>query len=179
MLLILARQQRFEESVLDFVKSTLLASFRDSQKRAKSKWLDVLGEQTATTVNEHILTAVKATKAGWEEIIKPLVQLGVMLVDVTATKSAGTVTAVCYNSRIDSLFPEMMYATQQANNLGIAILSDLFKNHDAVRSEVLDQIFHRIIAKAESTANCMPPLFFMCDHRPLINSQLPAFCSRL
>lgn len=41
-------------------------------------------------------------------------------------------------------------ANEQVANLGVSMLSQLFKHHDIVRSEILEQITSRIVSRSDS-----------------------------
>ena len=86
-LLVIARTQRFEETVLDFVKNAIVESMRDTHQRSKSRWLEEVYEQRRGPCEAHLMHVVNACKSGWEEILKPLVMLSVSLTDLTSSKS--------------------------------------------------------------------------------------------
>lgn len=158
-LLVIARTQRFEEPVLEFVKSALVESLRDAHQRSKSRWLEEVYEQRRGPCEAHLMHVVNACKGGWEEVLKPLVMLGVSLTDLTSSKSgAHTDFVLC---AADSA-ADLTYAVAQANDLGISVLLRLFQQTDDVRAEILDQLFSRIISKTESAPACTPPACSPC-----------------
>ncbi|XP_052773916.1 Fanconi anemia group I protein-like [Mya arenaria] len=139
MALSLARINRFKDQIFDFLKSTVLKSYRDVERHGQSSWLQDIVPDTSA-VDDYIMQTVQNSTYGWDHVIQGLVELGFLLMDAFGPKAPF--------GRID-LQPSMPSGpTHQACKLGTKILLKTFKSHEMVRSEILDQIFNRIITKA-------------------------------
>ncbi|WAR22215.1 FANCI-like protein [Mya arenaria] len=125
--------------IFDFLKSTVLKSYRDVERHGQSSWLQDIVPDTSA-VDDYIMQTVQNSTYGWDHVIQGLVELGFLLMDAFGPKAPF--------GRID-LQPSMPSGpTHQACKLGTKILLKTFKSHEMVRSEILDQIFNRIITKA-------------------------------
>ncbi|XP_048585448.1 Fanconi anemia group I protein isoform X2 [Nematostella vectensis] len=126
---------RFEENVFDFLKASIIKSFKDDERRSQSKWIKENVPETSE-VYDHILETVQNSLFGWDHVTHGLVQLGFILMDCFGPKTFDT-----QSSSIAS-------PAQQACKLGSALLLDTFKAHEMVRTEILQQILNRVITKA-------------------------------
>ncbi|KAK3697034.1 hypothetical protein QZH41_012504 [Actinostola sp. cb2023] len=153
---------RFEETVFDMLKSTILRSFKDGERRRQSKWIKgsyyslfistnyyfilkitnnfnfVIPENVPECfkVQEYILETVQNSLFGWDHVTQGLVQLGFLLMDSYGPKG------------FENHTPEHLSPAQQSCNLGCEILLNTFKGHEMVRAEILEQILNRVVTKA-------------------------------
>ncbi|XP_052249477.1 Fanconi anemia group I protein-like isoform X2 [Dreissena polymorpha] len=144
MTLSLARINRFEDQIYEFLKSSILKSFKDAEKQSTSFWVKEIVPETSL-VEEYILQTVKNSTFGWDHVIQGLVQLGFILMDSFGPKAAF--------GRLDLVPTLLSGPSHEACQLGAKILLKTFKAHEMVRSEILDQIFNRVITKATTPVN--------------------------
>lgn len=140
LVLSIAQIHRFEETIFEFLKSAVLRSFKDEERRKQSKWVRE-SIPACFSVQEQVLETVRNSLFGWDHVTQGLVQLGFTLMDAFGPKSFET-------SSSPNLSP-----TQLAYKLGSSLLLDTFKAHELVRSEILQQILNRVITKATTPVN--------------------------
>ncbi|XP_053406526.1 Fanconi anemia group I protein-like [Mercenaria mercenaria] len=141
MALSLARINRFEDQIFDFLKTTFLKSYKDHEKQSQSCWIqEVVSDMVS--VEEYVIQTVQNSTYGWDHVVQGLVQLGFILMDSFGPKAVF--------GRIDILPSIQTGPTHQTCQLGAKILLKTFKAHEMVRSEILEQIFNRVITKATS-----------------------------
>ncbi|ESO96862.1 hypothetical protein LOTGIDRAFT_115514, partial [Lottia gigantea] len=136
----IARIHRFEDHIYDFLKTTILKSFKDNEKQANSEWVREIVPIKIDT-SSLVLETVDNSKYGWDHVLQGLVQLGFTLMDSFGPKAA--FGREVYQGSVST-------PSQLAGQLGAKILQNTFKAHEVVRGEILDQIFNRIITKATS-----------------------------
>ncbi|CAH3026008.1 unnamed protein product [Porites evermanni] len=136
----IAQIHRFEEMIFDFLKSAVLKSFKDEERRKQSKWVRE-NIPASSSVQDQVLETVQNSLFGWDHVTQGLVQLGFTLMDAFGPKMFDSTT-------LPNLSP-----TQHSYKLGSSILLDTFKAHEMVRSEILQQILNRVITKATTPVN--------------------------
>ncbi|XP_043934143.1 Fanconi anemia group I protein [Protopterus annectens] len=143
LVLSVARIHRFEEQVFDFLKTVIIKSFKDSQLRQNSKFLQDLIPQQCS-VAETVLETVRNSVFGWDHVTQGLVELGFMLMDSFGPK-------IVLGGKVCDINPTVLKTpAQHACRLGATILLETFKVHEAIRSEILEQVLNRVITKATS-----------------------------
>ncbi|KAK6475043.1 Fanconi anemia group I protein-like isoform X1 [Huso huso] len=152
LVLSMARIHRFEEQVSDFLKTTIIKCFRDSQIQQGSKFIQEL-VPLHCSVSDMIMETVKNSVFGWDHVTQGLVELGLMLMDSFGPKPGpfGKVAESNHNA------PKT--PAQQACRLGAQILLETFKVHEPIRIEVLEQVLNRVITKAASPISHFIDLF--------------------
>ncbi|XP_055955282.1 Fanconi anemia group I protein [Patella vulgata] len=133
-----ARIHRLQDQLYDFIKSTILKSFKDKDKENNSKWIRELVPDTVD-ITSYVLETVDNSKYGWDHVLQGLVQLGFTLMDSCGPKSA--FGKEIYQATIKT-------PSQFTCQLGKQVLKNTVKVHEVVRLEILDQIFNRIVTKA-------------------------------
>ncbi|KAK2549510.1 Fanconi anemia group I protein [Acropora cervicornis] len=78
----IAQIHRFEETIFEFLKSAVLRSFKDEERRKQSKWV-----RACCSVQEQVLETVHNSLFGWDHVTQGLVQLGFTLMDAFGPKS--------------------------------------------------------------------------------------------
>ncbi|KXJ09897.1 Fanconi anemia group I protein-like [Exaiptasia diaphana] len=126
---------RFEEMIFDILKSSILRSFKDGERRRQSKWIKE-NVPECFKVQEYILETVQNSLFGWDHVTQGLVNLGFLLMDSFGPKAFESHTA------------EQLSPAQHSCNLGCDILLNTFKGHEMVRAEILEQILNRVVTKA-------------------------------
>nr|XP_006139350.1 Fanconi anemia group I protein [Pelodiscus sinensis] len=145
LLLSVAIKHRFEEQVFDFLKTSIVRSYKDLQFLQGSKFLTDLFPQQYD-VASIILEVVENSAFGWDHVTQGLVDLGFTLMDSYEPKRVlGKVAETSYGL---SKMP-----AQQACRLGANILLETFKVHEPIRSAILEQVLNRVITKAASPIN--------------------------
>ncbi|PKC11484.1 hypothetical protein RhiirA5_354118 [Rhizophagus irregularis] len=140
-LLSIARIHRFEDQALDFLKTSILTVFKDMEKLEKTKWItkvDISEIISSLPLIDLFQNIIRKTSFGWDQVTQSLVQLGIILMDL-AVPSDTTRSK-----------KGMSTTTSMVKDLGTKILLEMFKIHDMVRAEILDQIQSRIISKSSS-----------------------------
>ncbi|XP_060066716.1 Fanconi anemia group I protein-like [Ylistrum balloti] len=133
---------RYEDQILDFLKATVLKSFKDSDKQDQSAWLRELVPQSSH-IEDLVLETVQNSVYGWDHVIQGLVHLGFTLMDSFGPKAVfGRVEEI---TSVPSHTP-----SHRACKLGSKILLNTFKAHEMVRVDILEQIFNRVVTKATS-----------------------------
>ncbi|KAI5627843.1 Fanconi anemia group I protein, partial [Silurus asotus] len=86
LLLSVARIQRHEEQVFEFLKGAITKSFKDEQAQQGSKFLqDLL--PSCHSVSYMIMDTVRNSVFGWDHVTQSLVQLGFILLDLFGSKA--------------------------------------------------------------------------------------------
>ncbi|XP_073669366.1 Fanconi anemia group I protein isoform X1 [Paramisgurnus dabryanus] len=143
LLLSVARIQRYEEQVFEFLKVAITKNFKDDQIQQSSKFLQDLLPQ-CNSVSDMILDTVKNSVFGWDHVTQGLVQLGFMLMDSFGPKAGvfGKVT--------DVVSAVAKTPNQLACRLGGEVLLESFKMHEPIRGEILEQVLNRLVTKTAS-----------------------------
>ncbi|KAL9983051.1 hypothetical protein ACROYT_G005175 [Oculina patagonica] len=84
----IAQIHRFEETIFDFLKSAVLRSFKDEDRREQSKWVRE-NIPACPSVQDQVLETVQNSLFGWDHVTQGLVQLGFTLMDAFGPKVFG------------------------------------------------------------------------------------------
>ncbi|XP_043084247.1 Fanconi anemia group I protein isoform X2 [Puntigrus tetrazona] len=143
LLLSVARIQRYEEQVFEFLKGAITKNFKDDQIQDSSKFLQELLPQ-CNSISNMILDTVKNSVFGWDHVTQGLVQLGFILMDSFGPK-AGAFGKVTEATSSTTKTPN-----QLACRLGGQVLLESFKMHEPIRGEILEQVLNRLVTKTAS-----------------------------
>uniref|UniRef100_A0A9J8AW20 FA complementation group I n=1 Tax=Cyprinus carpio carpio TaxID=630221 RepID=A0A9J8AW20_CYPCA len=143
LLLSVARIQRYEEQVFEFLKGAVTKNFKDDQIQHSSKFLQELLPQ-CNSISDMILDTVKNSVFGWDHVTQGLVQLGFILLDSFGPK-AGAFGKVTEGTSSTAKTPN-----QLACRLGGQVLLESFKMHEPIRGEILEQVLNRLVTKTAS-----------------------------
>ncbi|XP_070619037.1 Fanconi anemia group I protein [Erythrolamprus reginae] len=137
-LLSMARIHRFKEQIFDFLKTSVMKTFKDKQCLQGSRFLQDL-TPLQYDISDMFLEVVANSVFGWDHVTQGLVELGFILMDSYGPKRlfGGKATE---NNHILPKTP-----AQQVCKLGADILLETFKVHEPIRSEILEQILNRVI----------------------------------
>ncbi|CAG8485772.1 7895_t:CDS:10 [Dentiscutata heterogama] len=147
-LLSIARILRFKDQTLDFLKSSIMSAFKDREKLEKAKWISHVDSSqiiTSAPILEIFCKIIRKTSFGWDQVTQSLVQLGILILDSAVSSSPF--------SKFDTfkiLNGPPTTSNEMAGDLGTTILFEMFKIHEMVRADVLEQILSRVISKASS-----------------------------
>uniref|UniRef100_A0A8C7VAN9 FA complementation group I n=1 Tax=Oncorhynchus mykiss TaxID=8022 RepID=A0A8C7VAN9_ONCMY len=144
LLLSVARIQRYEEQLFDFLKGTITKGFKDEHLQQGSKFLQDLLPQRCSLA-QMILDTVKNSVFGWDHVTQGLVQLGFILMDAFGPKAGPFGKTATEGANATAKTP-----TQQACRLGGHILLEGFKMHEPIRGEILEQVLNRLVTKTAS-----------------------------
>ncbi|OWF38448.1 Fanconi anemia group I protein-like [Mizuhopecten yessoensis] len=134
---------RFEDQVFDFLKVTILKSFKDCDKQDQSAWVREVVPQSCR-IQDLVLETVQNSVYGWDHVIHGLVQLGFVLMDSFGPKAAA------FGRLEDTTNVPSNTPSHRACQLGSKILLHTFKAHEMVRVDILEHIFNRVVTKATS-----------------------------
>eukprot|EP01119_Soliformovum_irregulare_P026267 TRINITY_DN9993_c1_g1_i2.p1 TRINITY_DN9993_c1_g1~~TRINITY_DN9993_c1_g1_i2.p1 ORF type:complete len:1240 (-),score=447.43 TRINITY_DN9993_c1_g1_i2:248-3661(-) len=127
-LLSLGTIQRFEEKAYSLLKTSILAGFKTSIKSQNPSLVGTAGNlqsQQTQVLSLVLMNVVIASGNGWDNITQSLCAIGFLLMDTPIVKSDGS--------------------TQRAVQLGQQVLREIFKLHQIVRSELIEQLLARIV----------------------------------
>ncbi|XP_041693994.1 Fanconi anemia group I protein [Coregonus clupeaformis] len=144
LLLSVARIQRYEEQLFDFLKGAITKCFKDEQLQQGSKFLQDLLPQRCSLA-QMILATVKNSVFGWDHVTQGLVQLGFILMDAFGPKAGPFGKTTTEGANATAKTP-----TQQACRLGGQVLLEGFKTHEPIRGEILEQVLNRLVTKTAS-----------------------------
>uniref|UniRef100_A0A670K3E3 FA complementation group I n=1 Tax=Podarcis muralis TaxID=64176 RepID=A0A670K3E3_PODMU len=142
-LLSVTRIHRFEDQVFDFLKSSVMRSFKDKQFLQGSKFLQELSPQNYD-ISAVVLEVVANSVFGWDHVTRGLVDLGFILMDSYGPKRTLGGKVLEANHGLSKT------PAQQACKLGTDLLLEAFKVHEPIRSEILEQVLNRVITNAGS-----------------------------
>ncbi|XP_008118382.2 Fanconi anemia group I protein isoform X1 [Anolis carolinensis] len=145
-LLSMAKIHRFEEQVFDFLKASIMRSFKDKQFLQGSKFLQDLAPQRYD-ISAVFLEVVANSVFGWDHVTQGLVDLGFVLMDSYGPKKPFGGKGTETNHGLSKT------PAQQSCKLGADILLEAFKVHELIRSEILEQVLNRVITTAGSSVN--------------------------
>ncbi|XP_070212059.1 Fanconi anemia group I protein-like [Littorina saxatilis] len=132
------------EQILDFLKLTVLRSFRDNHRHEQSYWVrENFPEQRE--IEQMVLETVSSSSSGWEHVVQGLVQLGFLLMDSFGPRLVF--------GRPETVVTGQLSPNQAACQLGSKILLKMFKGHEIVRSDILSQIFNRVMTETTAPAS--------------------------
>ncbi|XP_039628954.1 Fanconi anemia group I protein [Polypterus senegalus] len=151
LVLSVARIHRFQEQIIDFLKSAIIKSFKDVQLKQGSKFIQELVLESFS-ISEAILETVKNSVFGWDHVTQGLVELGFILMDSFGPKPGPF-------GKSESGHSILKTPTQQACALGAKILLETFRVHEPIRTEILEQVLNRVITKATSPVTHFIDLF--------------------
>ncbi|CAG8548944.1 1682_t:CDS:10 [Funneliformis mosseae] len=147
-LLSIARIHRFEDQALDFLKTSILGTFKDKEKLGKAKWISNVNFSkinSSVSLFELFQNIMQKTSFGWDQVTQSLVQLGIILIDLAVPSAQCGKVSDTNRAKKGPIAPNEM-----TKDLGTKILLEMFKIHDMVRAEILDQLQSRVISKSSS-----------------------------
>ncbi|XP_035379420.1 Fanconi anemia group I protein [Electrophorus electricus] len=143
LLLSVARIQRYEEQVFEFLKGAITKNFKDEQLQQASRFLqDLL--PSSSSVSHMILDTVKNSVFGWDHVTQSLVQLGFILMDSFGPKAGP------FGKTTEAPTATAKTPSQLACRLGGQVLLESFKMHEPIRGEILEQVLNRLVTKTAS-----------------------------
>ncbi|XP_053541973.1 Fanconi anemia group I protein isoform X2 [Ictalurus punctatus] len=143
LLLSVARIQRYEEQVFEFLKGAITKNFKDEQAQQGSKFLqDLL--PSCHSISNMIMDTVRNSLFGWDHVTQSLVQLGFILMDLFGPKAGP------FGKTTEIPTATAKTPSQLACKLGGQVLLESFKMHEPIRVEILEQVLNRLVTKTAS-----------------------------
>ncbi|XP_068847581.1 Fanconi anemia group I protein isoform X2 [Capricornis sumatraensis] len=143
LLLSVTRIQRLEEQVFDFLKSSVIKSFKDLQLLQGSKYIQNLFPH-GYCISTMILEVVNNSVHSWDHVTQGLVEFGFLLMDSYGPKRIPDGKTAETSSGLSRM------PNQHACKLGADILLETFKIHEMIRQEILEQVLNRVVTRASS-----------------------------
>ncbi|KAF9574437.1 hypothetical protein EC968_006597 [Mortierella alpina] len=145
-LMTMARIHRFEDSVMDYLKSSILSVFKDQERMQQEPWVKEFEGMSTPPLLEMFCDIIKKIPFGLEQLIPSIVQCGVYIMDSTAP------TSFWKHSDKETMKKSTIKSPNElACDLGATILAETFRTQVSARSEILDHIMSRIVTKSAST----------------------------
>ncbi|KAJ2963285.1 hypothetical protein NQZ79_g1636 [Umbelopsis isabellina] len=161
-MLSMARIHRFEDTVLELLKSTIVSVYKDAEKLEQYPWLKEAESLGLYKVSIKDMMNVVITKAssGWDQVTQSLVQLGVLLIDTSVSSSPFKKPSGKSGTNLSP--------TEETCKLAIEILQKTFKLHDIVRQEIMTHILSRVVTRASSVMYFLDLLGLLVKECPQI-----------
>ncbi|KAI8371281.1 FANCI solenoid 4-domain-containing protein [Choanephora cucurbitarum] len=148
-LLTAARIHRLQDPIFDLFKTNITSVYKDNEKLERCYWILDYSSIEADKLGQVLLEVTeKSATSGWDQVIQSLTQLSFILVDTATSYGAFFQT---YTIKTRSSMKDHAGPMDKVASLGTDILLRLFKYHDIIRSEILEQITSRIVSRSSST----------------------------
>ncbi|CAG8563078.1 2562_t:CDS:10 [Ambispora leptoticha] len=158
-LLSIAKIHRFEDTVLDLLKNMIKAHLKNREKLENKIWMSKLfpnnDEVSLSNIFQQI---IQKTSFGWDQVTQCLMQLAFVLLDAAVSPLS--------SGKIGRRARSNMTANDLMTELAIQILLEMFKIHDMVRAEILNQILSRVVSKSSSIGNFLALLEIIVKKAP-------------
>ncbi|KAG0242738.1 FANCI solenoid 4-domain-containing protein [Mortierella sp. GBAus27b] len=149
-LLTMARIHRFEDSVMDYLRSSILTIFKDMARVHREPWVSDFQGVAPVPILKMFLDNVRKIPFGLEQLTPSIVQCGVHIMDSMVTNTPWKAS-----DKETAKKPLIMTPSEHGCDLGATVLAEVFKTQPSARTEILDHIMSRIVTKSTST------LFFL------------------
>ncbi|KAG0002734.1 hypothetical protein BGZ65_002376 [Modicella reniformis] len=145
-LMTMARIHRFEDSVMDYLKSSILTNFKDMARIHREPWVSNFQGVTPLPILNMFIDIIRKIPFGLEQLAPSIVQCGVYIMDSMAPNSPWKASDKDPVKKLNSMTPN-----ERGCQLGATILAEIFKTQTSARTEILDHIMSRIVTKSTST----------------------------
>ncbi|KAI8148643.1 FANCI solenoid 4-domain-containing protein [Fennellomyces sp. T-0311] len=146
-LLSAARIHRFSDTIYELLRGNIISSYKDSDKLKQCAWISEFSRIDTQHLHKVMIKVAENSAHGWDQLIQPLTQLAMLLIDYVATNA--TLLKLSTSSTPSS--PPKQGPIYDIVKLGSDILTKMFRLHSIVRSEILEQITARIVSHSPST----------------------------
>ncbi|KAG2232755.1 hypothetical protein INT48_001109 [Thamnidium elegans] len=157
-LLSVARIHRLQDTIFDLFKTSIVSIYKDKEKSDRALWIAEYCPLDAEKFSQVLLDVVEKSALGWDQVIQSLAQLALILIDTVSNSDSAAKTK--------SSSVKHYGANEQVASLGVNILLQLFKYHDVVRSEILEQITSRIVSRSDSVMDFLRLLQHIIQEYP-------------
>ncbi|KAF8935766.1 hypothetical protein BGZ58_004819, partial [Dissophora ornata] len=145
-LMTMARIHRFVDNVMDYLKSSILSTFRDLERMQREPWVLNFQGMSPVPILEMFCEIIKKIPFGLEQLTPSIVQCGVYIMDSMAPSSPWKTSDKDVTKKLTPKTPNELGC-----ELGAMILAETFKTQVSARTEILDHIMSRIVTKSTST----------------------------
>ncbi|KAL0084097.1 FANCI solenoid 4-domain-containing protein [Phycomyces blakesleeanus] len=149
-LLSTARLHRLEDNIFDLIKTTIITIYRDTDRSRKNAWISKYFSVDGDAVKNLLLDIAERSASGWDQVIQSLTKLAMILIDTVANQGNGLKSNTVTVKPSKSVEQKPM---DKISSVGIDILLKMFKLHDVVRGEILEQITSRIVSRSNSAVD--------------------------
>ncbi|KAG0261101.1 hypothetical protein BG011_001353 [Mortierella polycephala] len=160
-LMTMARIHRFEDGVMDHIKSSILTIFKDTERMQRECWVSQFEGMSPPPILEMFRNIIRKLPFGLEQLTPSIVHCGVYIMDSFVSTAHWKASDKDTMKRLAPKTPN-----EQACELGAIILAEAFKTQVSARTEILDHIMSRIVTKSASTS-------FFLDLLEMIVSESP------
>ncbi|KAF8949078.1 hypothetical protein BGZ47_011306 [Haplosporangium gracile] len=143
-LLTMTRIHRFEDSILDYLKSSILTVFKDQERMQKDSWVLQFEGMSPPPILDMFYDIIRKVPLGLEQLTPSIVQCGVHIMDYAAPPSPWKTSDAVKKHGPKS-------PNERACELGACILAETFRTQASARTEILDCIMSRIVTKSSNT----------------------------
>ncbi|KAI9263424.1 FANCI solenoid 4-domain-containing protein [Phascolomyces articulosus] len=155
-LLSAARIHRLEDMIFDLLRSTVISIYKDNEKLKQCGWISKFSRIDGNRLQQVMMEIVKNSEHGWDQIIQPLTQLAMLLIDFASSQGFAANRPFSASSGMAPPAPIIINNNKQSPmdhviSLGKEILIKIFELHKMVRPEILEQITARIVSHSPST----------------------------
>ena len=129
LLFALCRAGRFEQLVNEFLKSLVSHSFSLKARLESSSW--VRSHEAllpGCDMPQLLVETLRCGSCGLDHILPAFIQFGLLLIETKSSKQAQA----------------------EFLDLGCTLVLEIFRHHEVVRSEILDQLLQRLLLKGQS-----------------------------
>ncbi|KAF9354159.1 hypothetical protein BGX26_008025 [Mortierella sp. AD094] len=145
-LMTMARIHRFEDSVMDYLKSSISSAYKDMERMQREPWVSNFEGMAPLPILEMFCDIIRKVPFGLEQLTPSLVHCGVYIMDSMAPKSPWMASDKEVTKKLTPKTPNELGC-----ELGATILAETFKTQASARTEILDNIMSRIVTKSTST----------------------------
>ncbi|KAG0365943.1 hypothetical protein BC939DRAFT_506608 [Gamsiella multidivaricata] len=145
-LMTMAKIHRFQNNVMDYIKSSILSTYRDMERMRSEPWVSDFQGMSPPPILEMFRNVIRKIPFGLEQLTPSIVQCGVYIMDSMAPSSIWKASDKDTTRKHTPKTPG-----EFGCELGATILAETFKTQPSARTEILDHIMSRIVTKSTST----------------------------
>ncbi|KAF9170651.1 hypothetical protein BGX20_008702, partial [Mortierella sp. AD010] len=142
-LMTMAKIHRFEDSVMDYLKSSISSAYKDMERMQREPWVSNFEGMAPLPILDMFCDIIRKVPFGLEQLTPSLVHCGVYIMDSMAPKSPWMASDKEVTKKLTPKSPNELGC-----ELGATILAEIFKTQASARTEILDNIMSRIVTKS-------------------------------
>ncbi|ORX62870.1 hypothetical protein DM01DRAFT_1314518 [Hesseltinella vesiculosa] len=142
-LLSISRIHRLESTIFDMLKSSIMSVYKDNDVLDKLHWVAEYTNMDIKSVRTVIMDIVDRSASGWDQVIQSTIHLALLLIDAASVLGVRNSDAVVIPQSRPKYADDII-------DLGIEVIAAMFKLHDVVRAEILEQITSRVVSRSPS-----------------------------
>eukprot|EP00961_Rhodomonas_salina_P232737 3144319-Rhodomonas_salina.1 len=151
LLLSLSRVPRYESKAMDVLRKAAEQDFAHQCKVTSSTWISGLTEMKRPSSIEQVMRVVlRRSGKGWDHVVPGMVSFTFHLLETQARKCSGAEWSGPAGGQqaAASSFAKLVAGTAVKCSLGLILHT--FRQHEAVREDVLGQIFAHVLTRDEA-----------------------------